>query len=108
VDERGTDSKLSCEGFQTLTATDRNGNVHTLTYDVLGRLTSDAVTTLGVYLTPDMIATRNEKPRQLRPIASGPTSVGGQYHSPDSRGRVGLQSVFRHNSGHILLSTAGG
>ena len=32
---------------QTLTATDRNGNVHTLTYDVLGRVTSDAVTTLG-------------------------------------------------------------
>ncbi len=32
---------------QTLTATDRNGNVHTLTYDVLGRVVSDAVTTLG-------------------------------------------------------------
>jgi RHS repeat-associated protein len=32
---------------ETLTATDRNGNVHSLTYDVLGRLTSDAVTTLG-------------------------------------------------------------
>ncbi|MFQ3649983.1 MAG: RHS repeat-associated core domain-containing protein [Gemmataceae bacterium] len=32
---------------QTLTATDRNGNVHTLTYDVLGRVISDAVTTLG-------------------------------------------------------------
>ncbi len=32
---------------QTLAATDRNGNIHTLTYDVLGRLVSDAVTTLG-------------------------------------------------------------
>ncbi|HSQ57194.1 MAG TPA: RHS repeat domain-containing protein [Gemmata sp.] len=32
---------------QTLTATDRNGNVHTLSYDVLGRVTSDAVTTLA-------------------------------------------------------------
>jgi YD repeat-containing protein len=32
---------------QTLTATDRNGNVHTLSYDTLGRVTSDAVTTLG-------------------------------------------------------------
>jgi RHS repeat-associated protein len=32
---------------QTLTATDRNGNVHTLSYDVLGRLIADAVTTLG-------------------------------------------------------------
>jgi RHS repeat-associated protein len=32
---------------ETLTATDRNGTVHTLTYDVLGRITSDAVTTLG-------------------------------------------------------------
>jgi YD repeat-containing protein len=29
------------------TKTDRNGNVHTLSYDVLGRLTADAVTTLG-------------------------------------------------------------
>ncbi len=32
---------------QTLTMTDRNGSVHTLTYDVLGRVVSDAVTTLG-------------------------------------------------------------
>ncbi|MDY3558363.1 RHS repeat-associated core domain-containing protein [Gemmata sp. JC673] len=32
---------------QTLTATDRNGSVHTLTYDILGRVVSDAVTTLG-------------------------------------------------------------
>ncbi|WP_439623362.1 RHS repeat-associated core domain-containing protein [Gemmata sp.] len=32
---------------QTRTAADRNGSVHTLTYDVLGRVVSDAVTTLG-------------------------------------------------------------
>jgi RHS repeat-associated protein len=32
---------------QTLTTTDRNGTVHTLSYDVLGRVISDAVTTLG-------------------------------------------------------------
>jgi RHS repeat-associated protein len=32
---------------QRLTATDRNGNVHTYSYDVLGRQTSDAVTALG-------------------------------------------------------------
>lgn len=32
---------------QVVTTTDRNGNVHTLTYDVLGRVVSDAVTTLG-------------------------------------------------------------
>jgi RHS repeat-associated protein len=32
---------------QTLTATDRNGNTHTLTFDILGRLVADAVTTLG-------------------------------------------------------------
>ncbi|MCI0463316.1 MAG: hypothetical protein L0Z62_40735, partial [Gemmataceae bacterium] len=32
---------------QTRTVTDRNGNVHTYTYDVLGRVVSDAVTTLG-------------------------------------------------------------
>src|SRR5262249_58824003 len=32
---------------ETVTTTDRNGSVHTLTYDVLGRLTVDAVTTLG-------------------------------------------------------------
>lgn len=32
---------------QTLTTTDRNGTVHMLTYDVLGRLIADAVTTLG-------------------------------------------------------------
>ena len=32
---------------QDVTATDRNGTTHTYTYDVLGRLTADAVTTLG-------------------------------------------------------------
>jgi RHS repeat-associated protein len=32
---------------QMATSDDRNGNVHTYSYDVLGRLTSDAVTTLG-------------------------------------------------------------
>jgi RHS repeat-associated protein len=32
---------------EMLTATDRNGTTHTYSYDVLGRLTSDAVTTLG-------------------------------------------------------------
>jgi RHS repeat-associated protein len=32
---------------QTATSTDRNGTVHTLSYDVLGRVTADAATTLG-------------------------------------------------------------
>lgn len=32
---------------QTLTMSDRNGSTHTLTLDVLGRVVSDAVTTLG-------------------------------------------------------------
>ena len=32
---------------QTAASTDRNGSVHTLSYDVLGRVTADAVTTLG-------------------------------------------------------------
>ena len=32
---------------QTLTSTDRNGSVHALSCDVLGRAISDAVTTLG-------------------------------------------------------------
>jgi RHS repeat-associated protein len=32
---------------QTVTGTDRNGSTHTLSYDVLGRVVSDAVTTLG-------------------------------------------------------------
>jgi YD repeat-containing protein len=33
---------------QSLTTKDRNGNVHTYAYDVLGRLTSDQVTTFGM------------------------------------------------------------
>ncbi len=32
---------------QSKTSTDRNGTTHTFTYDVLGRLTADAATTLG-------------------------------------------------------------
>jgi YD repeat-containing protein len=41
---------------QVLTYTDRNGNVHTYSYDVLGRMTADAITTLGsgVKLRPAM------------------------------------------------------
>jgi YD repeat-containing protein len=31
----------------SITKQDRNGNVHTFSYDVVGRITSDAVTTLG-------------------------------------------------------------
>src|SRR5262249_1803475 len=41
--ERFTVNRLA----QRKTATDRRGNQHGYTYDVLGRLTSDAVTTLG-------------------------------------------------------------
>jgi len=41
--ETTTDNALG----QPLTMTDRNGSVHTLAYDVLGRVVSDAVTTLG-------------------------------------------------------------
>lgn len=33
---------------QAITSKDRNGTIHTLSYDVLGRITTDAVTTLGV------------------------------------------------------------
>src|SRR5207248_7421676 len=33
---------------QVKTRTDRNGTVHTYTYDVLGRVVSDAITTLGM------------------------------------------------------------
>jgi len=32
---------------QVVTFTDRNGNVHTYSYDIVGRITSDAITTLG-------------------------------------------------------------
>jgi RHS repeat-associated protein len=32
---------------EVLTSTDRNGSVHTITRDILGRITSDAITTLG-------------------------------------------------------------
>jgi RHS repeat-associated protein len=32
---------------QVKTFTDRNGNVHTYTFDILGRMTADAITTLG-------------------------------------------------------------
>jgi RHS repeat-associated protein len=32
---------------EALTHTDRNGNTHTFTYDILGRQTADAITTLG-------------------------------------------------------------
>ena len=38
--------KVNARG-EKKSCTDRNGNVHTYSYDVLGRLTSDEVTTLG-------------------------------------------------------------
>src|SRR6202012_4936232 len=41
---------------ETLTETDQNGNTHTYTYDSLGRMTLDAVTTLGSGVDDSILA----------------------------------------------------
>ncbi len=43
---------------ETLTRSDRNGNVHPYNYDLLGRTTSDAVTTLGTGVTARFAGSR--------------------------------------------------
>jgi RHS repeat-associated protein len=45
--ESATDSYTYDALGETLTHTDRNGTTHTYSYDILGRQTADAVTTLG-------------------------------------------------------------
>jgi YD repeat-containing protein len=68
---------------ETKTLTDRAGNVHTLAYDILGRVTSDAVTTLaaGFALQPRYSLIHREIEEEILPFAAR-ENIGVIVYSP--------------------------
>jgi RHS repeat-associated protein len=87
---------------QTLTVTDRNGNVHTLRYDVLGRLVADAVTTLGVGVdgTVRRIEYAYDVWGNVRLITSYDAAVGGSIINQVQREFNGLGQLIREWQEH--------
>jgi RHS repeat-associated protein len=95
---------------QTLTATDRNGNVHTYTYDVLGRLTSDAVTTLGTGMDGSVQRIETAYDTQGNPylITSYDAASGGNIVNQVQRSFNGLGQLtaeYQSHSGAVNTST---
>ena len=94
----------------TLTATDRNGNVHTLTYDVLGRVVSDAVTTLGSGVDGSVRRIETAYDGQGNPylITSYDAASGGSIVNQVQRTFNGLGQMtaeYQSQSGAVNTST---
>ncbi len=70
---------------QVLTSQDRNGNVHTYTCDVLARLTSDSVTTLGTGVDGSVRRIDTAYDEQGNPYLVTSYSDVSQYASSNSR-----------------------
>ena len=94
-----------------MTRTDRNGTVHTYTYDVLGRLTADAVTTLGTGVDGAVRRIEFAYDGQGNPslvtsydAASG-GSVVNQQVQQDFNGLGQLTSDWQSHSGSVTTST---
>jgi YD repeat-containing protein len=68
----------------TKTVSDRNGNVHQLSYDVLGRQVSDAITTLGAGVDGGGAADRDglRHRRPAVPLHQLRRALGRQYRQP--------------------------
>lgn len=95
---------------QITSATDRNGNVHEFTYDVLGRQTSDAVTTLGAGV--DGSVRRIEIAYDTQGIAflftSYDAASGGSIVNQVERIFNGLGQMtaeYQSHSGAVVLAT---
>jgi RHS repeat-associated protein len=108
---------------QTIQETDRNGNVHQYAYDILGRITSDAVTTLGAgvdgairriqyaydsqgnqYLTTSYdAATGGNVVNQVQRVYNGLGQLTGEYQSHSGAVVVGttpeVQYAYTEMSG---------
>jgi RHS repeat-associated protein len=95
---------------QTQTYTDRNGSVHTLGYDVLGRLVSDAVTTLGSGVNGDVrrMETAYDSAGRAYLFTSYDAATGGNIVNQVLREFNGLGQVtkeYQSHSGAVNTST---
>jgi len=87
---------------QTLTTSDRNGTVHALTYDALGRPTVDAVTTLGTGI--DGAVRRYETSYDvlggLKLVTGYSATTGGSVTSEVRRDYNGLGQLLTEYQAH--------
>jgi len=91
-------------------STDRNGNVHQYSYDVLGRLTSDAVTTLGTGVdgTIRRITYGYDSQGNLSLISSYNAASGGSIVNQVQRAFNGLGQLageYQSHSGAVNTSS---
>jgi RHS repeat-associated protein len=94
----------------TKTVTDRNGNVHTYTYDVLGRQISDAVTTLGSGVDGSVRRIDTAYDTQGNPylLTSYDAASGGNVVNQVQRAYNGLGQLtaeYQSHSGAVNTST---
>jgi len=95
---------------QTLTSQDRNGNVHTIGYDVLGRVVSDAVTTLGSGVDGSVrrIETAYDSQGNAYLLSSYDAASGGNIVNQVQRNYNGLGQLtteYQSHSGAVNTST---
>jgi YD repeat-containing protein len=95
---------------QTIASTDRNGNEHTLSYDVLGRLTDDAVTMLGTDVDGAVrrISLEYDGRGNAYRISSYDSPTGGAIVNQVERGYNGLgqmTSEWQAVSGAVTVNT---
>jgi RHS repeat-associated protein len=96
---------------QTVTSTDRNGTTHTLTYDVVGRVVSDAVTTLGTGVDGSVRRVETAYDGQGNPylITSYDAASGGSVVNQVERAYNGLGQLtteWQAASGAVNTSTS--
>jgi RHS repeat-associated protein len=95
---------------QPLVTTDRNGNTHTLTYDILGRVTADAVTTLGSGVDGSVrrVETAYDSQGQAYLFTTFDAANGGNIVTQVQRqfnGLGQLTSEWQSHSGAVTSST---
>ena len=96
---------------QALTRTDRNGTVHTYTYDVLGRPTADAVTTLGTGVDGGVRRIETAYDGQGNPylVTSYNAASGGSVVNQVQRAYDGLAQLtteYQATTGTVNTSTS--
>jgi len=95
---------------QQKTFTDRAGNVHTLTYDILGRVTSDAITTLATGFDGAARRIQTSFDTQGNPflVTSYDAATGGNIVNQVQRAFNGLGQLtqeWQSHSGAVVIGT---
>lgn len=96
---------------ETITREDRNGNVHTFGYDVLGRMVDDVVTTLGTNVDGAVRRIRTAYDGQGNPylLTSHDATTGGNIVNEVQRAYNGLGQLiteWQSHSGAVNTSTS--